>query len=318
MAEHVIRTQHLTRDFAGVHAVDDITLDVPRGQVFGMLGPADSGKSTLVRLLLGLLEPTSGSAQVLGYDVVRGGRAIRAASGVLLPGAELHERLTAANNLELHGRMSQRPRHEWAPRLRQLLMHFGLWDRRQEVVSDWDAGSRRRLALIRALLSRPALLFLDEPTAGLDPAAAHALRRDLAGLITAEGQTVWLNTASIAEATQLCQQVGIIQAGRLVQVGGPDTLQQPVGALYRISGRNFNAGIMATLRAYPHVRGLHRGQTDTEEYLLLEINRRRDPAPFVTAIVNAGGEITGVQREVSRVEAVLRQLDAKGHDGESV
>jgi ABC-2 type transport system ATP-binding protein len=166
MNEWIIQTQNLTRDFttgpAGetVRAVDGLTLEVPRGIVFGFLGPNGSGKTTTIRLLLGLLEPTGGRAQVFGLDTIRQSAAIRERTGALLEHTGLYERLSAEDNLEFYGRIAHMPALERRTRIRELLDQMGLWERRKETVGNWSRGMKQKLAIARALMHRPELIFL--------------------------------------------------------------------------------------------------------------------------------------------------------------
>src|SRR5947199_522825 len=200
MAGPIIRTEHLSRFFSTVKAVDDLTLEVPAGIVFGFLGPNGAGKTTTIHLLLGLLEPTRGQARVLGFDTRTQADAIRARSGALLEFAGLYERMSAQDNLDLYGRIYRMPSPERQARIKELLTHLDLWDRRRDLVGTWSRGMKQKLAVARALFHHPPLVFLDEPTAGLDPLAATALREDLAGLVAREGVTVFLTTHNLAEA----------------------------------------------------------------------------------------------------------------------
>ena len=177
-----IRTEHLTCDFGAVRALDDVSLEVPAGIVFGFLGPNGSGKTTTIRLLLGLLEPTGGHAAVLGLDTHTQAAAVRARCGALLEHDGLYERLSAAENLDYYGRIWRIPGPVRAQRIRELLDHVGLWERRADRVGTWSRGMKQKLAVARALLHQPEVVFLDEPTASLDPVAAAALREDLARL----------------------------------------------------------------------------------------------------------------------------------------
>jgi ABC-2 type transport system ATP-binding protein len=231
MTPPAVATRALSRRFGPVHAVDALTMDIPRGIIFGLLGPNGSGKTTTIRLLLGLLEPTGGVAEVLGYDTVRAAADIRRRCGVLLEHAGLYERLSAEENLTLYGRFWGLDAAARRARIRELLLPLGLWDRRHELVGGWSRGMKQQLAIARALLHRPALVFLDEPTAGLDPVAAAALREQLARLCRSEGVTVVLTTHNLTDAERLCSLVGVMRAGKLKALAAPAELARPAGSL---------------------------------------------------------------------------------------
>jgi ABC-2 type transport system ATP-binding protein len=231
MTNPAIQTRDLARNFGAVRAVDDVTLDVPRGVVFGLLGPNGSGKTTLIRLLLGLIEPTRGHAEVLGHDTIADGQAIRERSGVLLEHCGLYERMTAEQNLDLFARFWRLDAGLRRTRVREVLAQLDLSHRRHEVVAGWSRGMKQKLAIARAMIHRPALIFLDEPTGGLDPLAARDLRADLARLVAAEGVTVFLTTHNMAEAERLCSHVAMIRKGRLIAAGAPAELRGSRGSL---------------------------------------------------------------------------------------
>jgi len=233
MTSPAVATRALTRHFGPVHAVDGLTMEIPRGIIFGLLGPNGSGKTTTIHLLLGLLEPTAGGAEVLGYDTVRAAAAIRQRCGVLLEHAGLYERLSAEENLTLYARFWGLDAAARRARIRELLLPLDLWDRRTERVGSWSRGMKQQLAIARALLHRPELVFLDEPTAGLDPIAATALRARLARLTAAEGVTVFLTTHNLTDAERLCALVGVMRAGRLEALAAPAELAGPAGSLER-------------------------------------------------------------------------------------
>ena len=231
MGVPAIRTSALGRCFGSVRALDDVSLEIPQGTIFGLLGPNGAGKTTMIRILLGLIEPSAGSTEVLGYDTRTSAAAIRERTGSLLEHCGLYERLSAEDNLELYGRIWHMPRDARRARVRELLEGLDLWDRRREPVAAWSRGMKQRLAIARALLNRPSLVFLDEPTAGLDPIAAKALREDLARLAAFENVTVFVTTHNLAEAEKLCTTVGVIRAGRLLAVGSPAEISSTAGSL---------------------------------------------------------------------------------------
>jgi len=306
MTEAAIRVTKLTRDFGTVRALDALTLEVSPGIIFGFLGANGAGKTTTINLLLGLLEPTSGQAQVLGFDTRTQGSAIRARTGALLEFSGLYERLTAEDNLDFYGRVWHLSAAERQARIEELLTHVGLYDRRKERVGTWSRGMKQKLAITRVLLHRPELIFLDEPTAGLDPVAAAALRDDLERLVASEGVTVFLNTHNLPEAERLCQQVGVIRTGKLLAVGSPDMLRQQTGRPQaEISGDGFTPDALAALRA----RGDIASAEMQNGHLTLELaDQQVRMAPIVAALVEAGVQIEEVRRGQASLEEVFLSL----------
>ncbi|MGD8403622.1 MAG: ABC transporter ATP-binding protein [Anaerolineales bacterium] len=224
MSSPVIQITSLTRRFGEMNAVDQLTLEVQAGEIFGFLGHNGAGKTTTVRLLNGVLEPSSGGAQVLGLDPQVEGPALRAKTGVLTETPSLDERLTARDNLSIYADLYNVPQAEVSDRVSSLLSEFELADRADERVGGYSKGMKQRLALARALLHRPELLFLDEPTSSLDPVAArhvHSLVEDLA---RREGCTVFICTHNLVEAQRLCDRVAVMEYGRLVASGTPSDL----------------------------------------------------------------------------------------------
>lgn len=303
----VIRTENLTCEFTAIRAVDQLTLEIPAGIVFGFLGPNGAGKTTTIRLLLGLLHPQSGRAEVLGLDTRRQAEAIREQTGALLEHSGLYERLTAEDNLEFYGRVWRLSKAARQTRIKELLTNLGLWERRQESAANWSRGMKQKLAVARTLLHRPRLIFLDEPSAGLDPIAAAALRNDLAALVAREGVTVFLTTHNLAEAEKLCQRVGVIQQGKLIALGHPDTLRAKSGAARtEIIGRGFTETILTALRTRPEVAAaeLSNGR------LILQLNGESDTAPLIKLLVSSGAEIEEVRKgDASLEEAFLKLVE---------
>ncbi len=288
MSETVIRTERLGRDFKSVTAVDDLTLEVPAGIVFGFLGPNGAGKTTTIRLLLGLLEPTRGRAEVLGRDVRTSAGEVRARAGALLEQSGLYERLSAADNLEYYGRIWRLPEAERKARVRELLSHFGLWDRRAEQAGRWSRGMKQKLAVARALLHRPRLVFLDEPTAGLDPVAAASLRDDLAGLADREGTTVFLTTHNLDEAERLCRRVAVIRAGRLLAEGPVEELKRgPAAPVTDVRGRGFTPSLVSRLGALPGVARIE----SADGRLSVFWAGPADTSALLRALVEGGAEV---------------------------
>jgi ABC-2 type transport system ATP-binding protein len=302
---YAFRTRQLTREFAGgVRALDALTLEVPRGTVFGFLGPNGAGKTTTIRLLLGLLEPSSGDAEVLGYDVRTQSDRIRERTGALLEHHGLYERLSAYDNLYFYARIARMSRAAARARVQELLEQFGLWDRRTDAAETWSRGMKQKLAIARALLHRPELVFLDEPTAGLDPIAAAALRNDLAALPAQSGTSVFLTTHNLAEAERLCAQIGVVARGRLVAFGHPDELRNARGGeQIEIVGRNLEPAALALTRIESvQSSGFRNGR------LVIHTQRGASAAPIVSALVHHGAEIEEVRRDAASLEDVFMSL----------
>ncbi len=224
MSSPVIQISSLTRRFGEKNAVDSLTLDVQAGEIFGFLGHNGAGKTTTVRLLNGVIEPTSGTAQVLGLDPQAEGPALRARTGVLTETPSLDERLTARDNLSIYAELYNVPRAEVAGRVNFMLNEFELADRADEKVGGYSKGMKQRLALARALLHKPEVLFLDEPTAALDPVAARYVNELVENLARREGCTVFICTHNLVEAQKMCDRVAVMEHGRLVALGTPSEL----------------------------------------------------------------------------------------------
>ena len=224
MSTPVIQISSITRRFGEKNAVDQLTLDVQAGEIFGFLGHNGAGKTTTVRLLNGVIEPTSGSARVLGLDPQTQGPALRARTGVLTETPSLDERLTARENLSFYADLYNVPRTEVHERVNSMLTEFELADRANEKVGGYSKGMKQRLALARALLHKPDVLFLDEPTAALDPVAARYVNTLVENLARREGCTVFICTHNLVEAQKMCDRVAVMEHGRLVALGTPADL----------------------------------------------------------------------------------------------
>ncbi len=312
MAAFAIRTQTLSRDFGAVRAVNRLDLEVPTGTVFGFLGPNGSGKTTTIRLLLGLLEPHEGRAEVLGADTRTDAAKIRERCGALLEYSGLYERLSAEDNLEFYGRVWRMSASDRKARIKELLGEMGLYERRKEIVREWSRGMKQKLAIARAIFHRPTLIFLDEPTAGLDPVAAVALREDLESLAQREGVTIFLTTHNLAEAEKLCQQVGVIHQGRLLTVGPLEKLRaQAGGSRVDVLGRGFTPELLNQLKARPEVRNL-RMQNGT---LSIDLTGPVEVAPLVRLLVIAGADVEEVRKDKANLEDLFLTLVSEDGNG---
>jgi ABC-2 type transport system ATP-binding protein len=228
MQDAAIQAEGLRKSYGNVQALAGIDLEAPAGTILGLLGPNGAGKTTAVRILTTLLPPDGGTARVAGLDVVRDAAALRAQIGLAGQYAAVDENLTGRENLEMVGRLYHMRRAPSLKRADELLERFDLTDAARRLVRTYSGGMRRRLDLASALVHTPEVLFLDEPTTGLDPVSRRAIWDEVRKL-NAEGTTVFLTTQYLEEADRLADRVGIISAGRLVAEGTPSALKAEVG-----------------------------------------------------------------------------------------
>jgi ABC-2 type transport system ATP-binding protein len=224
----MIETNNLTKYFGALGAVRSLSFSVGKGEVFGLLGPNGAGKTTTLRMLTTLLAPTSGAASVSGYDVTRDPLRVKRSIGVVPQMLNLDIDLTCAENLEYHGRLHKMRPPDRDARTEELLRFVGLWEKKDTPVEHLSGGMRRRLLIARGLMHRPEVVFMDEPTVGLDPQA----RRMIWGLIESlkrSGITILLTTHYIEEADAICDRVAIMRSGTIIALDKPSVLKQGVG-----------------------------------------------------------------------------------------
>ena len=237
--DRIIHIEHITKTFENsaktVTAVDDISFDVRRGEIFGLLGPNGAGKSTLIRILTTLLQPTSGTAWVDRYEITRAPEQIRSIIGVCPQNSTLDVELTAYDNLEFYGKLVNVPDSDLDRRIWQLLEMTDLSDRAQMRVSTFSGGMRRKLEIVRAFIHHPLILFLDEPTIGLDPEARREVWQQISRL-NEEKTTIILTTHYMDEAEKLCSRIAFVDKGRLISLDTTDNLRKliPAGDLIGI------------------------------------------------------------------------------------
>ncbi|MGW9381386.1 ATP-binding cassette domain-containing protein [Streptomyces albidoflavus] len=262
-ADDALRTHGLGRDFAGRTAVHALDLRVRTGEIYGLLGPNGSGKSTTVRMLTTQLRPTRGSARIAGADLAGEPGGVRRRTGTVLQAVALDPLMTGRALLTLQGRAQALTRRAARDRAAELLATLGVESFADTPVGKLSGGQRRRVDLATALVQRPAVLFLDEPTTGLDPASRRGLWDEIRGLVRDHGITVLLTTQYLEEADQLCDRIGILRAGRLVASADPRTLKAEAGE--RVLHLRFTADAAARALTLLTGRGepAHRTAPDT-------------------------------------------------------
>ena len=223
-----ISVSALTKKYGEIEAVRGIDFEVTAGETFGFLGPNGAGKSTTIKILCTLADPTSGSARVAGHDVVRERDTVRRNIGLVFQDTTLDNYLTGAQNLRFHAALYGVPVAAVEPRMRQVLEMVGLWDRRDSVVMTYSGGMKRRLEIARGLLHAPRVLFLDEPTVGLDPQTRASIWEYINELKSREDITIFLTTHYMDEAEH-CDRIAIIDHGQIVAIDTPEALKASVG-----------------------------------------------------------------------------------------
>lgn len=303
----MIHTEHLTRRFrtkdkTELVAVDNINIDVQPGEIFGFLGPNGAGKTTTIRMLSCLIAPSSGTATVNGYTVGQQNQAIRQSVGILTETPGMYDRLSAATNLRIFARLYGVADAD--AQIARYLRLLGLWDRRDDEAGGFSKGMRQKLALARALLHEPPILFLDEPTAGLDPEAAH-LVRDFIAELRQQGRTVFLCTHNLDEADRLCDHIAVFKT-HLIAVDTPTNLRRKL----------FSRQVVFHLRALsPQLVAAVKAHSFVDEAQAIDnklVVRMHDPElhnpTLIRTLVDAGADIQFVGELRYSLEDVYLQL----------
>jgi ABC-2 type transport system ATP-binding protein len=286
-----------------VVALDGIDLDIPSGEVHGLLGPNGAGKTTLVKVLSTVLLPTSGTARVLGHDVVSATAAVRPLISIVFGGERgLYWRLTARQNLEYFAALYQVPEPEVTPRSDELLARVGLGDRADARVETYSRGMRQRLHLARGLISNPRVMFLDEPTVGLDPVAARDFRT-MIDEIRGEGRTILLTTHDMREAEEVCDRVTLIDHGRIIATETPRTLGGLISQFERVDAEGVPPELVADIAALPGVSAI---TPLGDGSVRIEVTSREATRPVLEHLVAAG--VTNVRTSLPDLEEVYVHL----------
>ncbi len=307
----MIETRNLTRQFNNLTAVDNLTLTIDKGEVFGFLGPNGAGKTTTIRMLACLIAPTKGDATVAGYDIKKDPLKVRQSVGILTENPSLYERLTAYENMDFFAQAyGITDATERSKRIQELLELFNLWERRNDKAGTFSKGMKQKLAIIRATVHRPPVLFLDEPTAGLDPESAKEIRDLMAQLSKSEKCTILLSTHHLEDAERLCRRVLIMNKGKCLLIGTPDELREKITdhPVIQVDLTQVTGKIVAALKANRKVKDVN--AKPEEPSLLVSVEDIRSSTPeVVRAIVEADGQILAVNSfRPSLEEAYLKLI----------
>jgi ABC-2 type transport system ATP-binding protein len=296
---------HLTRNFGELIAVNDMNLEVPAGSIFGLLGPNGAGKSTTTRILSTLLRPTSGTAVVAGHDVHEEPVKIREITGVLPEEANhtVYEGMTAYENLEYFAKLYGVHKEGIEPAIKELLEFMELWDRKDDLAGELSTGNRQRLALCRALLHKPTVLLLDEPTAALDPVASKRVRELILSLSEKYKQTFFINSHNLAEVQRMCNRIAIIDEGKILLTGNTEELRSKLHAQqkYRLLIRGEISSAENVIKNLNFIKS-YESEVDT---IVLEIEDPMDNnVKLLRSLIEAGINVV----ELSEDEATLEDL----------
>jgi ABC-2 type transport system ATP-binding protein len=286
----------LTRKFNYFTAVQNLNLNIEEGEVFGLLGPNGAGKTTTLRMLAALISPTEGSATVAGYDIRRDPSKVRQNVGILTENPSLYERLSAFENMdffaEAYGITDATERHL---RIREALEFLSLWNRRNDKVANYSKGMKQKLAIARTTLHKPKILFLDEPTAGLDPESSKEIRDLITQLSEREKRTILLCTHHLEDAEKLCSRVLIMNKSKPLVMGTPQELQEKTGSqpIIKIELKELNPRIIDVAKQNSQAKMVN--ANNQESALLINVNDPRIATPeIVYDLVKNGAQILSV------------------------
>ena len=289
-----IQISHLTKRFGKLTAVDDLSLDIPKGEIFGLLGPNGAGKTTLLNMLAVLLAPTSGTASVNEHEITKDPLAVRKTIGMVFQGGSLDNLLTARENLMLHARLFGVKKELRAERIKDALELVELTERANDRAGTFSGGMKRRLEIARALLHHPAVLFLDEPTVGLDPQTREHIWAYIKKLARAEEMTIILTTHYMEEADLLCDRIALIDRGKIVALDTPEGLKRQMGGdrVKLKCVKALSARTLAALRKLPFIKSVAHGSTSS------------DAGPLDLVVENAAQHLQKILEVVGPVEEV--------------
>ena len=310
-----IETEGLTKKFGSLTAVDRLSFKVKIGEIFGLLGPNGAGKTTTIRMLASLISPTEGYALINGHDVVKESLRVREIVGILTENPSLYDRLTAHENMQFFAEAyGITDRVERDGRIRELLEFFDLWERRGDKAGTFSKGMKQKLAIARAIVHSPEILFLDEPTAGLDPSSSKDIRDLMEGLSRRENQTILLSTHRLEDADRLCSRVMIIKDGGSVIVSSPEELRRRMAGppLLEVRLRKADERIVRSVESLEQVSAV---SLDAEPgRMVISLSDVEEATPLVVrSIVEAGGMVLSVNVvEPSLEEAYLELVGGEG------
>ncbi len=304
-----ISIQGLTKNFGDLTAVSQVDLEIGKGELFGLLGPNGAGKSTIIKMLTTMLKPTSGKAQVWGHDVSKERNSVRSSIGVVFQDPAVDSMLTGRENLDFHGRMYGLNGPDRKKRIEEVLDLVDLVDKANVKMEDYSGGMQRRLEIARGLMHHPHVLFLDEPTLGLDAQTRRHIWEYIRNLNKKEGVTIILTTHYMEEADYLCDRVAIIDNGKIVALGTPESLKDVIGAdTISLEVQSGGEALLGSLQSFPWIESIN--QSDGLIELMVDHAELRIPEIMQEACKN-GAVVRSVGLHEPTLEDVFLKFTGK-------
>ena len=309
----MIKVENLTKKFGDFVALDDVSFDVKKSEIFGLLGPNGAGKSTALRILSTLARPTKGTASIGGYDIVKDDTEVRKLIGIVSEKMIMYDRLTARENLLFFGSLFEIPRDVLTPRIDELLDLVQLTKWKNSLVGTFSTGMRQRMNVVRALLNMPRVLFLDEPTLGLDPQSSVEIREFVKKLNRENGTTIIVTTHTMVDADMLCDRIAIIDHGKVVALDTSTNLKKLISGgdntILKLGVANLTADLLETLRTLDCVQSISQ-ENSTHIRLIARGDNAFDNV--IDAVRSKGGKIASIENLQPTLEDVFLHLT--GHE----
>ena len=309
-----IETEDLTKRFNDIIAIDRLNLSIEDGEVFGLLGPNGAGKTTIVRVLMCLLKPDSGKANICGHDIYKEPTEIRSICGFLPTSPGLYEKLTAIEYLHFFGELHDIPYAQRQKTIRELLRRLGIWHRREERLSHFSTGMQQKINIVRTFIHKPKIIFLDEPTAGLDPTSVKIIREYLMEVKNLFGRTIFMCTHNLYEAEKICNRIAIIKDGRILKSGAPDKLKDGLFKYrtFQISIKKNAEKYLEILKSFPGIEQLEIVDDRTVQF---KTQNPEEHNPKVSKLItDRGSELLGFKEVDKTLEDVYLEYIGRDHE----